>query len=364
MTLIEIEGGKEMTRYKIPVCLLLVAGLMLMAVTANAGDPKRRGTAGAQELLVPVGSVGTALGGAVTSRIVGVEALYWNPAGVAASQQGAEVLVSHMKYIADVNINYAAVTAQFGGLGWLGFSLKTMDFGDIPITTELAPDGTGETFAPTYLTLGVTYSRAMTDRILFGATTKLISEQITRESAVGVAFDFGLQYTTGVGGLRLGVALKNLGPNMKFGGSDLQIRTKIPEQRNDSRERPLEIPTSSFELPTTLELGLSYDWRVSESNRVSVTGSFLNDNFGLDRYSGGLEYSLNDVVFLRGAYVVGFNTAGDTFEADNEEFLFGPSFGAGIKYGLGGNVNLMVDYAYRTTKFFTNNQWISLKVGF
>lgn len=360
----QIEGGKAMTRYKIPVCLLLVFGLLVMAVTAEAGNPKRRGTAGAQELLIPVGSVGTALGGAATSSLTGVEAIYWNPAGVAGSAQAAEVLVSHMEYIAGINVDYAAVTAQFGNVGWIGVSLKTLDFGDIPVTTELAPDGTGDTFSPTFLTLGLTYSKAMTDRILFGSTMKLVSEQITRESATGVAFDFGLQYATGVGGLKLGVALKNIGPNMKFSGSDLEVRTRIPEQRGDSRERPLEIPVSPFGLPTTLELGISYDLQVSETNRISLSGGFLNDNFGLDRYMGGIEYSLNDLIFVRGAYTVGFNSAEDKFEAGSEDFLFGPSFGAGIKYNIGGNVNLMLDYAYRTTEFFDNNQWVSLKLGF
>ncbi len=353
-----------MTRHRFPVCLLVVFGLLVMAATADAGNPKRRGTAGAQELLIPTGSVGTALGGAVTSSITGVEAIYWNPAGVAGSSQGAEVLVSHMEYIAGINVDYAAVAAQFGGVGWIGFSLKTLDFGEIPVTTEIAPDGTGDTFAPTFLTLGLTYSKAMTDRILFGTTAKLISEQITRETAVGVAFDFGLQYSTGIGGLKLGVALKNFGPNMKFSGSDLEVRTRIPEQRGDSRVRPLEIPVSPFEMPTTLELGISYDWSVSESNSLSFHGNFLNDNFGLDRYTAGLEYSLNNIIFLRGAYTVGFDSENNSFESSNQTYLFGPSFGAGFKYNLSGNVNLMVDYAYRTTEFFDNNQWISLKVGF
>lgn len=353
-----------MTRHKLPVCLMLVLGLLLMAATADAGNPKRRGTAGAQELLIPIGSVGTALGGAVTSSISGVEAIYWNPAGVAATTQGAEVLISRMQYIAGIDVSYAAVAAQFGGLGWVAVSLKTLDFGEIPVTTELAPDGTGDFFSPTFITLGLTYSRAMTDRILFGTTVKLISEQITRESATGVAFDFGLQYSTGVGGLKLGVALKNIGPNMKFSGSDLEVRTRIPDQRGDSRERPLEIPVSPFELPTTLQLGLSYDWNVTETNRLQFTGAFLNDNFGLDRYSAGLEYSMNNLLFIRGGYTFGYNTEEDSFESGSEQFLFGPAFGAGFKYNIGGNVNLMFDYAYRTTEFFDNNQWISLKVGF
>ncbi|MBK9331818.1 MAG: hypothetical protein IPM96_05265 [Ignavibacteria bacterium] len=62
----------------------------------------------------------------------------------------------------------------------------------------------------------------MTDRISFGATAKIIYNKITNETASGMAFDFGLTYNVTGSGLRFGVALKNLGPSMKFSGQDLE----------------------------------------------------------------------------------------------------------------------------------------------
>ena len=72
--------------------------------------------------------------------------------------------------------------------------------GDIPVTTIDNPEGTGATFSPTFVVLGVTYSNALTDRIRVGFTANLVSEEIQRPSASGVSFDAGVQYD-GIGGV-------------------------------------------------------------------------------------------------------------------------------------------------------------------
>ncbi len=53
----------------------------------EAGSKKRRGTAGAQELLIPTGSRGTAMAGAYVSGISGLEAVEWNMAGLAGMEK-------------------------------------------------------------------------------------------------------------------------------------------------------------------------------------------------------------------------------------------------------------------------------------
>src|SRR5262245_55751111 len=83
------------------------AFLLLLAGAAHAGSDLRRGTAGALELQLPVGPRSSALGGSTTADVGGVEAIYWNPAGLAQAER-TEVLFSHTRYIADMDINYAA----------------------------------------------------------------------------------------------------------------------------------------------------------------------------------------------------------------------------------------------------------------
>jgi len=345
------------------VASLLLAAVFITAIDADAGTGKRRGTAGALELLLPVGSRGTAMGGNFVSAISGVEAMHWNPAGVAASPYGAELMASHFNYIADINVEYAAAAAKFGGVGTFGLSIRTLDFGDIPVTTEFATEGTGQFFSPTYVTVGLTYSRQMTDRIYFGTNAKIVTESIMAENATGLAFDFGVQYSTGPGGIKLGIALKNLGPNMTFSGPDAETRVTIAGTEPGSRAENLRVPLASFEMPSTLELGISYDVGFGENTNLTLAGNFMNNNFGLDQYGLGGELNLSNKIFLRGGYTLAYNPDNDEFLSSEEEFLFGPSFGGGVNLDLG-SFDVIVDYAYRTTEFFDNNQWFTLTLGF
>lgn len=342
----------------------LAVCVLLLASSIFAGTGKRRGTAGAQELMIPVGSVGTALGGANLASVSGIEAMYWNPAGLAASSNNAEIMVSNLQYIADLDVNYIAANFTAGGLGALGLSIKSLGFGDIDVTNNAYPDGTGEKFSPSFLTVGVTFSRAMTDKIYFGTNFKVITERIMQESATGMAFDFGLQYNTGRG-VRLGIALKNIGPNMNFDGNDLEVFTKDQSDRPDAAGENTRIPLASFDLPATFEIGLAYEYNINEVNGFTVMGAFLNDNYAMDEYKVGAEYNFNNLLFLRGSYKIGYDADNETFEvSDKDNFLFGPSLGGGLNFSLGGNVNFSLDYAYQMTEIFDDSQWFTLKVGF
>lgn len=348
---------------KLIAFLLLVAAVLFAVSPADAGSGARRGTASGTQLLIPVGSRGTGLGGNVSSTIKGIDALYWNPAGLAAGSSSAEVMFSHMKYIADINVNYAAASARFG-FGDLGISIKSLDFGDIPVTTELQTEGTGEQLNPNFTTFALTYSRQMSDRINFGGTVKFISEKILRTSASTFAFDFGLQYATAVKGLKLGIVLKNLGPNMQYNGSDLETKVTPNGSEPGTRDRNFRITAGSFELPTTLELGVSYDMGFGENNVLTVGGNFMNHNFGLDQYGVAAEYVFNKMIFLRGGYAVAYDPESSDFQTQGDEYLFGPSFGAGVILSVSEGMDLSLDYAYRSTDVFDDNQWFSVTLGF
>src|SRR5437868_3886731 len=144
--------------------VVMVLGMVLVA-TSYAGNPTRTGSAGAAALLIPVGGRGVALGQTSLMSAVGAEALYWNPAGLSRSVRGTEALFSYMQYFADIKVNYGAVGFQAGDVGNFGISLKSISFGDIPVTSEDFPDGTGATFSPSYFNFGLTYSKLLTDRI-------------------------------------------------------------------------------------------------------------------------------------------------------------------------------------------------------
>lgn len=332
------------------VCLLM----LLVVGSVMAGNIGRQGAAGATELLIPVGSRGTALGGSMIAMASGVDAIHWNPAGMIRQELGVDAIFSNSQYIADISLNYFAASVKLGDLGALGLSIRTLDFGDIPITTVDEPEGTGATYSPTYLSGGVTFSRAFTDRIYGGATVKFISESVERTTASGVAFDIGVQYLSSVG-LRLGVTLKNLGPEMTYDGPDMEYYVPIPDQEQGSRARSLRLAGAGFELPATLEIGMGYEYKLTDDNRILIMGSFQNSNFGADVFKGGLEYSYNNVLFVRGGY--------SALSEGNENNIYGATVGAGLRIPIQG-ASISFDYAYRVTDFFDANEWFTLGVGF
>lgn len=339
------------SRKSISVLLMATALSVLLVGSAFAGNDSRRGTAGATELLIPVGSRGTALSGSINALASGVEAIHWNPAGIARSAS-TEAMFSSLNYIADIKLNYFGVVANFGDLGAFALSLRSLDFGDIPVTTVENPEGTGGTYSPNYLTFALSYSHEFTDRIYGGVTAKLVTEKIVRSTASGFAFDVGVQYLSTTG-IKLGVALKNLGFGMQYDGPDLEYFTTIPGQEQGSRTRSLRLPSASFEFPSTLEIGLGYEYTLTEQHVLALMGNFQNANFAGDEYRIGAEYAFDKMLFLRGGIMQSQN------QDDN---IFGPTFGFGVNVPVGG-ASLNFDYAYRKTDFFSGSQWFSVKVG-
>jgi hypothetical protein len=327
--------------------------LLMFSVTVFAGSEARIGTAGAQELLIPVGARGIALSGANVADIHGTEAIYWNPAGLSTGRR-TEAMFSYMNWIADIKMTYIAVGANVGRAGALGFTIRTLDIGDIELTTTDQPDGTGEYFSPTFLVIGATYSKMMTDRIAFGVTMNLINESVRQLKATGLAFDFGVQYRNLVPGLNFGLALKHLGPDMSFDGEDLEYFVDTGAEPG-SKARPARLTLASFDLPVTFELGLGYNYNFTEEHSLNAYANFRNFNLGNDQYMGGLEYKFKSLFSLRGGYLGTQN---------NDDNIFGPTVGAGIQASLGGNTSIMFDYAYRAVDYFDANQFFSLVFGF
>ena len=331
---------------------LTILALFIGITNILAGNSDRKGTSGALELIIPVGSRSTAMGGSVVADTKGTEAMYWNPAGV-SNTKGTEIIFSYMNYIADIKYSFMGITTNLGNLGSFGFNTRVMNIGDIIVTTEESPDGTGEVITPDFITVGFTFSRQMTDRVFFGTSFSYIHERIMQETAKGVAFDFGFQYIPGVGGLKLGVVMKNLGPKIRFNGSDLDKNILLPGDNPQASNRNLRMELASFELPSYLQFGSSYDISLDESKKIILSGAFRNNNFSGDEISGGAEFSFKDEFMLRLGYKA----------SSEKEYIYGLNFGFGINFEIDGNI-FSFDYSNAQTRYFDNNQWFTIKLGF
>ncbi|HOT96736.1 MAG TPA: PorV/PorQ family protein [bacterium] len=341
--------------------LVTLAILVVLAAQAFAGASNRAGTNAASELLIPVGARYIGMGGATAASVQGIDAIYWNPAGLDRASYRATAQFSQMSYLAGIDVTYAAVAAKFGGLGSIGLSFKTLAMGDIAITTEDAPDGTGALFSPQFLNLGLTYSRALTDRVSVGASAKLISETIDRVGASGLAFDIGVQYQNlgDINGLGIGVTLRNLGPGMTYDGNGLLLKANpLDVQRSTSFYK---VVAGKDELPSTLDLGLSYKINIAEKNSLSLHTTIVNNNYDDDYANLGAEYSFEDMIFLRGGY--GLPLAGDKDATGAQNHIYGFTAGGGFQKDFGG-LTVMFDYAYRAVEYFDGNNVFTLSLGF
>lgn len=346
----------------------LAIGLAALASNvgpAAAGSDERKGTGGALELRLPVGARGSALGNSVVADVTGIEATFWNPAGLGALEH-PQALFTHTNYIADMKLNYAAVAMKLGDFGSLGIHAKVLNLGDVIETTEDAPEGTGVIFSPTFTTLGVSWGRRFTDRVLFGTTINYVNESILHTSARGLALDLGVQYLTGWHGLRFGVAMKNFGPSMHFDGEDLDANFRPPDSDPTARTRVFRTVSSDFELPSYFSLGATYDVFAHTESKLALMGAFQNNNFVGDSFNGGLEWSYKDVLSVRGSYfgslqsTVDFNTGESTSKLSGGDDLYnGLAFGAGVKVPFGSS-KLGIDAAWRSVRDFFDD---TIEVG-
>jgi hypothetical protein len=196
----------------------------------------------------------------------------------------------------------------------------------------------------------------LTDRISIGLTTNLISERIDRVSATGVAFSAGVQYSgfAGVNGLNLGVAVKNIGPAMQFDGSGLLREATVSDILQPASQ--YKVVAQSDELPSSVELGVSYGYQMEEAGVLTISSMFQNQNFSDDEVKVGVEYNYSDLLFIRGGYHF-------SQQSRQDSYFYGATAGAGVHYAFSG-LDVSIDYAFRNVAYLQPNHVFSIKLGF
>jgi hypothetical protein len=304
--------------------------------------------------------------------VSGVEAMFYNPAGLGGLAK-TEAMFSHTQYFADMKLNYAAVATSLGGAGVLGFSAKVLSVGDVVVTTESAPEGTGEIAQPTFTVLGITWAKMFTDRVLFGATGNLVSEHVINQSASGMAFDFGVQYVTGWRGLKLGMVMKNFGPGMTYSGPGTEISVLPGDQDPSGQPRIFTSETAAFELPSFFAMGASCDLYSVPQYKIKALCALQNNNFQGNALRAGLEWTYRDLFALRGSYygsirgTTDANTGEDHSKFSGGDDLYtGVALGGGIKVRTGDTGRMGVDFSWRPVRagLFDDTIDVGLRLSF
>lgn len=337
--------------------------LSLGCSVAFAGNPDRQGEAGAAELLLNPWARSAGLHSMSTSSVSGVESMRLNIAGLSRINKGELVIGNTRLYEGStMGINSVGFATKVGKNGAFGLSLVAMNFGDIQVTTTAQPEGTGGTYSPSFFNIGLGYAYTYENKISVGILVRAISETLPDVSASGFAIDAGVQYVSGdKNEFKLGIALRNIGSPMEFGGEGLSLRAEATGSA-PSYDLTVNQRAEDFELPSMLNIGVSYDFYFGETDFLRGIMNFTSNAFARDDIGVGAEFSFRNLVVLRGAYKLALD-AGDEIEAN---LYTGLSGGVSVDVPLKRAENRIVgiDYAYRATNPFRGTHNFSVRLGF
>ena len=200
-----------MNRRALGAGLLVLAGA-LGAPSARAID-SNAGTSGAQFLKLGQGSArAMALGGAYVALAEGSDAVAWNPAGLAVTQQ-REFAFSYLRSIqgldAPVYLGYAQPMGRTTWGGNFGYLSNSLGSGDVRDANGVPQQASNVNVRDGFVTVGLARS-FWYEKLFLGASVRGISENIAGSAHTTLAADFGaILKPTNM--LSLGFAVQNFG---------------------------------------------------------------------------------------------------------------------------------------------------------
>lgn len=316
--------------------LLIVFFLISLNVSAQVEFVKNvsnKGTVAASFLEIGVNARAEAMGGAYTAQRGNSDMIYWNPAGL-AFVDGVSTSFSNMEWLANTSFNFASVAVPLTTINSvLAGSFTTLG---VPEQAVRADNGdlTGEFYDARDFAVNLSLATRLTETFSFGISTKYISQRIWSEKAVGVGFDFGVNYETPIDGLRIGASISNFGDDVSIGGKNLKDIIDPDLQHQGVNNIPVQYVTEEYPLPQIFRFGIAYDWK-SELMSLSSAIDLMHPTGSTESMNLGLEWGFKELVFAR----VGYQ---NLFEKDH---INGLTLGAGIQYKLNHSESFTFDYA-------------------
>ena len=257
----------------------------------------RAGTTGMQFLKIGVDARSAGLSGNYIAVVNDVSALYWNPAGITGlDTQRVHFQFGHTLYWSDIGISYGGLAYRMSGGGVLGLSLMSLNSGDMPVTTEFQPFGTGETFSVHNSLIGLTYAKALTDQFSFGLTGKWARESMAGIATNNAIFDFGITYNVGLMNSRFAVSVANFGVNVQPNGEIRRLNFKGTETIDEFED---------VSVPAIFRIGFAFDPLVTELHKITAIAQLNHPTDNKETLGLGAEYNYKNIFFGRMGYELG-----------------------------------------------------------
>jgi hypothetical protein len=320
--------------YKIIVAALILANSLWASASI--------GSVAGQFLEVNLHVRNMGMGNAATSLVHGSSAVLINPAGLAEyrPEGGIDSYMSYVKWPADISFGTVGIATDVGNMGRIGMHAVYVNYADEIRTTPDMPFGDG-TFSIGGMSLGLSYSRFLTDKFSFGVTIKHVSENYDESGYGQLAWDIGTLYRTSFHNLKIGMSILNFSREAQFDGTYLDYSDPIKYAVNDSSEY------GSWPLPMTFRTGLSMDVWQSGSLNAIVSMDMIHSNNNDELYALGTEINYLKKFDIRAGYQIGTD-------------IQGLSFGAGFQL----MESLSLDYAFNAMEYFGPRHRFGLKLNF
>ena len=164
-------------------------------------------------LRFPTSSRISALGGYAVSLVEADPSLVFHNPALMGGEMDGRLNVNFMNYIADVNVGSAAFTKAFRERSAWGVGATYIHYGSMKETT-IDNEQLG-TFSVQDIGLHVFYSYDLSEKWRGGLSLKTLYSTIADYYSFGLAVDAGLSYYHSEKSLSVGIALKNMGAQLK-----------------------------------------------------------------------------------------------------------------------------------------------------
>jgi len=282
---------------------------------------------GARFLKLGVGARELAMGTAATALTRGINAVYWNPAGLNRMSQ-SELGITHAEWLVDTRYDFVGF-ARPSSKGTWAISGTHLGHGQQEGRDENRQK-TGS-FEASDLAVGLAFAWNLNRRLGLGTHLKFIESRIAGDRAQAIALDAGTQYALGGrNSPRLGLSVRNLGTTLKF--------------INQKDSLPLTF-AAGISQPLLLGLLLSGEWQYDQPDKKH-------------QLVMGAEYQVFSLIAIRGGYLAPLAST---------QFIGGSGTDnlAGFVGGMGLDLlNYKFDYAFKPVDVLGETHRFSFSVSF
>lgn len=329
-----------MKRILIP---LLAIAMVVLPMLLAAKPFGKAGTVGMQFLKLGVDARAIGMGEAYTAVTDDISSVYWNPAGLAPAYQN-QVFFSHTNWPADIMQEFAAASLT-NGVSTVAVYGSMLHMDKMDVTDEDTFDITGEKFTNSSMAMGINYAQQFTNKFSAGLGVKYLRENLYTYSVNSYALDLGSIYNTGWNNLKIGMALRNFGPDIRYrvdDDEDGQIDEDPFDLFDNDGDGDVDEDISELDskIPMSFSLGISGDIKRDEMNYWIASLQLDNVIDRMETWNLGTEYKMGNI-FFRGGYQFNYDTNG---------------FSAGVGWQVPTSLGIFnVDYAYTDMGYLTES---------